>query len=233
MCVGSVRRDKQAEAMAHQDDEDRPRHQRDELGPQRQHLCQGLGHGDNISVAWLIDPLISVAKVLSPWLVKVGSKGADMAGRRAQRATHAPRGLRNPFRAMRRAHNWHFPISGSCLAKTWPVAACTMAAALSLGLASCVPSLSRKPSSVGCACSRARPSRTWSMRAICSMHIASAHRAVPRPERLRAKERLGGSGGRRGGRLVAGRLTGWLAGWLTVDVLAMGARAGAMARESR
>ena len=31
---------------------------------------QGLGHGDNSSVAWLIDPLISVAKVLSPWLPK-------------------------------------------------------------------------------------------------------------------------------------------------------------------
>lgn len=31
---------------------------------------QGLGRGDNSSVAWLIDPLISVAKVLSPWLPK-------------------------------------------------------------------------------------------------------------------------------------------------------------------
>ena len=33
-------------------------------------LDQGLGRGDNSSVAWLIDPLISVAKVLSPWLPK-------------------------------------------------------------------------------------------------------------------------------------------------------------------
>jgi hypothetical protein len=37
---------------------------------QRRAGAQGLGHGDNSSVAWLIDPLISVAKVLSPWLPK-------------------------------------------------------------------------------------------------------------------------------------------------------------------
>jgi hypothetical protein len=61
------------------------------------------------------------------------------------------------------------------------------------------------------------------MRAICSIHIASASRPAPRPERLRAKERVGA--------LVGDGGDGWQAGWLASWQL--GARAWAMGRESR